>query len=104
MSRRWCHCGAPLWRPHGVCRVCWLVVTLPRAQEYAGGWAQRLWTGDRNVERVNSTDDTAATSRWLPRGGAERWLAPEGLTRTESDRLEIWLASAKVESLTSTAS
>ena len=48
-----------------------------------------------------STDDTAATSRWLPRGGAERWLAPNGLTRTEADRLELWLASAKVADLTS---
>ena len=101
------------------CQVCYLVGLTSQQvvwdeQERQGYTAEGEAIGSVMVWSVmgepgfdpapfNSTDDTAATSDWLPRGGAERWLAPEGLTRSEADRLELWLASAEVAALTALA-
>jgi hypothetical protein len=124
----WCHCGSPLWRDDhdeinptvdsvDGCRLCgldhWTTLdvwdeasgiirdgyrTAPRAVDVYDDYAYH-WPESAGAD--NSTDDTDATSHWLPRRSAARWLAPEGLTSTEADRLELWLASAKVAALTS---
>lgn len=59
--RGWCECGGPLWR-EDECRVCRLTVTYPKLF-----WPPIPWTR----ADANSTENTAATSTWLPVGARD---------------------------------
>ncbi len=104
----WCPtCRGPLWRPaSGLtirgCRLCWL----DRVLLDTAGAAVWPWSGRERFNLrgdCNSTEDTAATSEWLPRAhmprrivhhpdeatALHRWLAIWGtseFTRDASDR------------------
>lgn len=75
MGMKWCEkCGGPVWRDprsyeqgwnciHG-CRLCWLEEVSGVRRFGSGQWGER-------VADANSTDNSPATSTWLPPGARE---------------------------------
>jgi len=122
----WCHCGSPLWRDDhdeinptvdsvDGCRLCgldhWTTLdvwdeasgiirdgyrTAPRAVDVYDDYAYH-WPESAGAD--NSTDDTDATSHWLPEGAVRPWRHLG--RRIDEDDYRNWLASAKVAALTS---
>lgn len=91
MTRRWCHCGAPLWRTEeneglnkdvddaNGCRLCGLSKwsSFDVVNGYKGDvsrvcptttdpYDDYVYHWPRSEGADNSTDDSPATSRWLP--------------------------------------
>jgi hypothetical protein len=76
----YCHCGGPLWRDDGFCRLCWL--------ESDAAWNLcPVVEGPDTIDANNATWGTTATSQWLPPG--QREVKP---ARSKTERAcQFWL-------------